>query len=259
MIQLMKSSFSWLIVGVAAIASAVASQTANAQSITFEQQRLNRTNMTNLGDAGFWFAQFDAAAPISGAAINNNDRNSLPSWVTINPTPDTTFASSATTKGGQPSWATLTLPDGEVGLSGAVVDANTANNSNNTIRQLDLGPGTPPRFRFYVVTDNTAGEHDPATRLRARGQSLDPPTFDISGPNAPGTLAANMNGSPDVYSWIYQGFGAGDFIKLQINSGNAAEPASIAGIMFDVIPEPSSAMMLLLGTALGLARQRRRG
>jgi hypothetical protein len=139
--------------------------------------------MTNLGTAGFWFAQFDAASPISGAAIDNNDRNSLPSWVTINPASDTTFAATATTKGGEASWATLTLPDGEVGLSGAVVDANTANNSNNSVRALELGPGTPSMFRFYVVTDNTAGQHDPMNRLRARGERAG--VFDISGPNAP--------------------------------------------------------------------------
>ena len=133
--------------------------------------------------------------PISGAAIDNNDRDSLPSWVTINPAPDTTFAATATTKGGDATWATLTLPDGEVGISGAVVDANTANNSNNTIRALALGPGTPSKFRFYVVTDNTAGQHDPASRLRARGERTG--VFDISGPNTPPGLAASMNGSPD--------------------------------------------------------------
>jgi hypothetical protein len=241
----------------AVAACLISVQIAQAQTIAFEQVRLNRTSMTNLGDAGFWFAQFDAASPISGAAIDNNDRDSLPSWVTINPAPDTTFASTATTKGGESSWATLTLPDGEVGLSGAVVDSNTANNSNNTIRALALGAGTPSKFRFYVVTDNTAGQHDPANRLRARGERTG--VFDISGPNAPPGLAGSMNGSPDVWSWIYTGFQAGDIIKLQLNSGNAAEQASIAGIMFDAVPEPSSALLLLLGAlGSGLAGVRRR-
>jgi hypothetical protein len=59
-----------------------------------------------------------------------------------------------------------------------------------------------------------------------------------------------MDGSPDVYTWLYDsgGFGsAGAFIKLQVNSGNSFEAASIAGFMFDRIPEPSSAVLLLLG------------
>jgi hypothetical protein len=152
----------------------------------------------------------------------------------------------------------LTLPDGEVGLSGAVVESNTANNSNNTIRALALGAGTPSKFRLYVVTDNTAGQHDPANRLRARGERTG--IFDISGPNAPAGLAGSFNGTPDVWSWIYDGFQSGDIIKLQLNSGNAAEPASIAGIMFDAVPEPSSAVLLLVAAfGSGFARLRRRG
>jgi hypothetical protein len=66
-----------------------------------------------------------------------------------------------------------------------------------------------------------------------------------------------MDGLPDVWSWAYSGFQAGDIIKLQLNSGVAGEAASIAGIMFDVIPEPSSALLLMLG-AVGCAFARRR-
>ncbi|HEX6961543.1 MAG TPA: PEP-CTERM sorting domain-containing protein, partial [Lacipirellula sp.] len=115
----------------------------------------------------------------------------------------------------------------------------------------------PSSFLFHVVTDNTSGEHDPAARLRARGER--PSVFDISGPNAPAGLGANMNGSPDVYTWRYDGFASGDIIKLQLNSGNAAEQASIAGIMFDPIPEPTS-VPLLAAAAIGVisaARRRR--
>ena len=122
----------------------------------------------NLGNAGFWFANFGASSPVSGAAIDSNAANSLPAWVTVNPAADTTFPSTATTKGGQSTWANLTLPNGTAGLSGAVVDSATANNSNNSIRALALGAGTPSSFFPHVVTDNTAGEHDPASRLRPR-------------------------------------------------------------------------------------------
>ena len=167
------------------------SATARAQTITFlgstTSSNYSNTGL-NIGTAGYWFANFGATVPVDGAAIDSNDRDSLPSWVgPINPTPDTTFSLTSTTSGGHTPWAFLTLPNGENGLSGALVDSNTANNSNNTIRQLDLGPGTPSQFLLHIVTDNTAGEHDPASRLRARAE--DPGVFDISGPNTPAGLA----------------------------------------------------------------------
>jgi len=236
---------------------------AQAQSVTFIGSTTSSDYSDaglDLGNEGFWFANFGATVPVTGAAIDSNDRDSLPSWASINPTPDTTFSGTATTSGGHTPWAFLTLPDGENGLSGAVVDSNTANNSNNTIRMLELGPGAPNRFYFHVVTDNTAGQHDPAGRLRARFEEAG--VFDVSGPNVPTGLAANMNGSPDVYTWLYDSRPSGSnnaFIKLQLNSGNALEAASISGIMFDRIPEPSSAALLLLGAlGSGCGRLRRR-
>jgi hypothetical protein len=255
-----KQALIWHLRSLAAVAVACSlGVAAEGQTITF----LSSTNGSdysdaglNLGNAGFWFANFNNRVAVSGAPIDANARNSLPSWVTIDPTPDTTFASTATTKGGQPNWATLTLPDGSSGLSGAVVDSGTDNNSNNTIRALALGAGTPSSFIFHVVTDNTAGEHDPAGRLRARGERSG--VFDISGPNAPTGLGTNMNGSPDVYTWRYEGFASGDIIKLQLNSGVAGEQASIAGIMFDPIPEPASGVLFAMAAAGMLSAARRR-
>jgi hypothetical protein len=126
---------------------------------------------------------------------------------------------------------------------------------------LQLGLGAPRRFYFHIVTDNTNGANDPAGRLRARFEKTG--TFDVSGPNAPTGLAGNMDGSPDVYTFLYDSgptLSPGAFIKVQLNSGNAAEPASIAGFMFDRIPEPSSAILLVLG-AVGYCStlRRRRG
>jgi hypothetical protein len=75
-----------------------------------------------------------------------------------------------------------------------------------------------------------------------------------------------MDGSPDVYTFLYDSgpfAPAGAFIKVQLNSGAGLpnpEFASIAGFMFDRIPEPSSALLLLLGV-VGCcgSRMRRRG
>jgi len=235
---------------------------AQAQSVTFQSSTTSSDysdSGLDIGNKGFWFANFDAPAPESGAAIDSNAVNSLPSWVTVNPTPDTTFSSTATTSGGQ-GWDTLTLPDGTTGESGAVVDSNTNANSNNTIRMLQLGLGAPRRFFFHVVTDNTNGQHDPAGRLRARFEKTG--IFDVSAVNTPPNLAANMDGSPDVYTWLYDSGpsgSAGAFIKLQLNSGNSFEFASISGFMFDRIPEPTSAVLLMLAAiGCGCGRLRRR-
>jgi hypothetical protein len=244
-----------LVIGLAALAQ--------AQSVTFIGSTTSSDysdSGLDLGNQGFWFANFGATIPQTGQAINANEASSLPSWLTVNPTPDTTFASTATTSGGHTPWAFLTLPDGTNGLSGAVVDSNTANNSNNTVRMLELGPGAPRKFYLHIVTDNTAGQHDPAGRLRARYEKSG--DFDVSAVNVPPGLAANMNSAPDVYTWLYDIGGgnlpAGAFIKLQINSGVAGENASISGFMIDNVPEPSSALLLILGAgACGFARRRR--
>ena len=103
--------------------------------------------------------------------------------------------------------------------------------------------------------DNTNGEHNPDSRLRARGQGF-VPAFDISGPNDP--PPSTYNGTADVYTFRYTGFKDGDIIKLQLNSGNAANRAGFAGLMFDVVPEPSSMLLLALGACGLLGRARRR-
>jgi hypothetical protein len=263
MMRLPERSLFWGALSVALVIGLAAS--AQAQSVTFQGSTTGSDYSDaglDLGNLGFWFANFDATTPQDGQAINANEASSLPSWISVNPTPDTTFAASVTTSGGHTPWAFLTLPDGTNGLSGAAVDANTANNSNNSIRMLQLGPGAPRKFLLHVVTDNTAGEHDPASRLRARYEKTG--TFDVSAVNTPPGLGTNMNGSPDVYTWLYDIGGAnlpaGAFIKLQLNSGNAGEQASIAGFMIDNVPEPSSALLLILGAiGCGSARLRRRG
>jgi hypothetical protein len=234
--------------------------TARAQSITFigstTSSNYSNTGL-NIGTAGYWFANFAATTPVDGAASDSNDREALPIWVApINGAPDTTFPATATSSGGHTTWAFLTLPNGVNGLSGALVDSASTNNSNNSIRQLELGPGTPSQFYFHIVTDNTAGQHDPANRLRARAEETG--VFDVSGPNTPAGLAANMNGTPDVYTFLYSGMTDNSFIKLQLNSGVAGESASIAGFMFDLVPEPSSALLMLVGAVTWAARRRQR-
>jgi hypothetical protein len=269
--RLMQRKFSFLVVCAWAVCL-LSAPTAWTQTITHIGTTTNFTDFSptglNLGTAGFWFAQFNASAPTTNALIDDNDVDSYPSWVLPDynkantNTPGYSFCTGGSgdcySEGGDTSWNTFKLPNGVTGLSGSVVDPSSANNSNNTIRSLLLGPGTPNDFLLHIVVDNTNMMHNPDARLRARGQGLgpNPPAFDISGPNDP--PPSTYNGVADVYTFRYTGFADGTFIKLQLNSGNAANRAGFAGLMFDVVPEPTSALLLLLGCGgLGLARRRR--
>jgi hypothetical protein len=233
-----------------------AAKTISFVGVQFDQTDYRSTGL-NIGKAGFWFPQFDAPTPVSGRPTDENDRNSLPSWAPINFTtnffdPTRTFSldnGGVKSEGGDPTWNTLKLPDGTLGLSGSVVDPQTVNNSNNTINKIVLTPGVagdplPQTFLLHIVVDNTNHEHDPVNRLRARGEG--PAQPDVSVTLNPGPAA--FNGIADVYTFRYSGWEADDFIKLQLNGAAAPSTgAGFAGLMFDVVPEPSSAGLALLG------------
>jgi hypothetical protein len=246
-----------------------AAKTIEFVGVRFDQTDFSSTGL-NIGQAGFWFPQFDAPNPVSGRPTDENDRNSLPSWAPINFTtnpfdPTRTFSldnGGVKSEGGDPTWNTLKLPDGEVGLSGSVVDPQTVNNSNNTINKIVLTPGVavdrlPQMFLLHIVVDNTNHEHDPVNRLRPRGEGPSQP--DVGVTISPGPAA--FNGVADVYTFRYSGWEADDFIKLQLNGAAApATGAGFAGLMFDVVPEPSSAGLALLGAMAACSSSRcRRG
>jgi hypothetical protein len=223
-------------------------QVGDAASITYMGVIYDRPDLAqlNVGNAGYWFPQLDAGSPVEGRPTGENPRDALPSWAgPLNHAiiGDPNFATRtfsqdgpARSKGGQPTWSTLKLPNGEIGLSGAIVDPHTIGNSNNTINRIQLNAGVPSTFYFHILTDNTDQQHDPTNRLRARGDdsgaNIDPTTFP-----APGS--AGFNGIPDVYTFRYDGFAGGDFIKLQLNGAAApAQGASFGGFLFDVTFEP---------------------
>jgi hypothetical protein len=233
----------------ATLVMAIAAQAAEAASITYLGVIYDRTDLArlNIGNAGYWFPQFDAANPVEGRPTGENVRDSLPSWAgPLNHATsifDPNFATRtfsqdgpARSKGGQPAWNTLKIPNGEIGLSGAIVDPHTAGNSNNTINRIQLNAGVPSTFYFHVVTDSTALEHDPTNRLRARGNAGG---LDVEANTYPQTAQLAFNGIADVYTFRYDGFAGGDFIKMQLN-GNPppAEGASFGGFLFDTTFEP---------------------
>ncbi len=272
--------FGCVAIGFAMLALLVGAQFVQAapHSLSFVGQTVDQTDFQALGfgQAGYYFAQFGARTPVTEKAPQDNMRFALPSWASIQfdiTQSDRSFSGDAGyfsgdvndpldtmapfgdplvfgvySKGGQPSWDILTLPNGEQGLSGSLVDLNTANNSNNSVNRISLGPGVPPSFLLRIVLDNTNQEHDSAGRLNPRGASDADLSVDV-GVNLTGLT---FNGTTDIYTFRYDNFTADDFIKIRFNSGKVGEAAGFAGIMFDVIPEPSSVVMamVMLGSFL---------
>jgi hypothetical protein len=213
------------------------------------------TDVTNfqaagMGTLGYWFAQFNASGARSQKPTYENQRNGLLSWQgplnhatsIFDPAYATrSFSQDGPTrsKGGWSEWNTFRLPNGEVGLSGVLLDPYAAANTSQTINRIKLNSGTPSSFLFRIVVDNTAGKHNAINRIRARGDdngtNIDPNTFPV-----PGT--AGFNGIADVYTFRYNGFGNGDFIKVQFNgmpggtNNGGSGGASFAGFMFDPAP-----------------------
>lgn len=253
------------ILALVALGMTISGAALHAETITYVGVTTDQTNYSstglNIGTAGYWFANFAASSPVTGAAVNSNDRNAAPAWTKFDFTtgsPTLTFGATDTSEGGKASWNTLTLPNGETGLSGSILDSNTVNNSNTTISEILLRGTVPSSFLLGIVVDNTNHEHDPINRIRARGQTaanvgIDPATFP-----APGV--GGFNGIADVYTFRYDGFVAGDFIKLQLSgAGSPSTGAGIAGLTFDVVPEPASAVLFGLGLAgltAGFVRRR---
>ncbi len=212
----------------------------------------------NLGKDGYLFFNFDASTDSGNDPVGDDRADTLPSWIGVEYDPIFAAYSFGTdpgqetySRGGVTTWASITLPDGIApGLSGALVDPAADDNSDSAIYNLAILPGAPSSFWMHVVTDNTNLEHDSAGRIKAKDN--------VSGEEAR-LNNLTFNGIPDVYSFLFKGVTAGDVLQVQLNSGVAGEDPSIAGIMFDVVPEPTSAALLLLGGVfLGLADRRRR-
>ena len=268
-----------------AISLAATAQAQNNLAASPALNLIDTTDFSVLGpNTGYWFANFGNPVAVTGAPTNSFEASNLPFWIHLDADPAHTgmddtgviadgtgytgysFEDVSDSTGGQPGWNVLTLPDGTTGLSGAAVDAdNPPNNVDNWIKMRFL-PGAPSTATMWVVTDNwgtAAVEADPLKRLRVRTKDLDAGFNDIGDfdqvDSIPGEPLPN-NGIADAYAFTLTNIIPGDGLVVRISSADDGQShGSIAGLMFRV-PEPSSAVMLLLGAvACGFARLRRRG
>ena len=144
----MRRNFSWMAADLAVLIAICLVSVASAQhTITFLGKTTDQTDYSptgmNVGTAGFWFAQFNASSFVTNQLVDNNHVNQFPSWILPNFNKADTTANTGYSfclggsgdcysEGGDTNWNTLKLPNGVTGLSGALVDPSSANNSSGT-------------------------------------------------------------------------------------------------------------------------------
>ena len=232
----------WIALCMLVVACLIMTQAAQAaRSITFLGKSSNVNDFETLGwgSVAYYFPQFDGDDHVGPEWGDDNMRYDRPGWIDFdwdwydsdyvfsldagivswNP-----FIVGVYSKGGEGNWDnSWVLPTGETGRSGCVVDEAAANNSNNTVNEIHLGGATPDSFILRIVTDNTDNEHDPASRIQARGEDVDCEATGLS-----------FDGNTDVYSFRYDDFQDDDKIKIRLNSGDSSMDGGFGGLMFDL-------------------------
>jgi hypothetical protein len=247
--------------------------------ITAFSSNIDQTNYgptgLNIGQDGFWFANFGAGSAQTLQPVNTNSASSLPSWVSVDYTKGATtygFAnagSSATANygtvgvaysdGGQTGYNNLTLPNGASGLSGQLVDTQnaTSTSSDTILSRWFFQPGAPSQEYISIVLDNAgtaAPPNGPTNDVRLRVSNVD-----HTGTTVQATFDNLVsNGKADVYTFLLTGIdttsganGPGYFSVQLRTAGNALGTADIglAGVIFTPVPEPSSIALVTLAIA----------
>lgn len=232
------ASISLVLAGWPAVASAGEEETITYLGVTRDQTDFAALG---LGDAGYWFPQLDADEPVGERPTGENDRTERPSWTSdMHHFPQDpnfflrTFSQDGPTRsaGGRPEWNTFVLPDGDASLSGAIVDPHAEDNSNNTVNRIQLDGNVPDAFYFHIVVDNTDGAHN-AGLICARGNNDREDDDPVEADTCPAGDELRFNGVADVYTFRYDNFDSGDYLKLRLSAESGTGGPSIGGWMFD--------------------------
>jgi hypothetical protein len=264
--------------------SSQTAQAVNTISWEAANSLVDTTNYNGLAPY-FWFANFNNTTAVTGAPMDDHEARNLPSWLHLETRPgcigmadDCTTADStnrtgfsftesppngSTSIGGQTLFNMLTLPDGSSGISGEAVDSVSGVVGTSSMLAIRVLDGAPSSIRMWVVTDNGTGPnyHDQIRmRVNLRDNTVGPPDWDDSGdmdqveaeamPSGQriGNTPEGHNGIADAWAFRLDGVNLHDIITVRPTAlgGIPGDLSGFAGIMIQVIPEPSSAMLLLL-------------
>lgn len=227
------------------VPSFLCSQACLAATITFLGVQRDVTDFSSVGSRGFWFPGFACSSYEFGMGTNFSEYDRMQPWTgplkhisrwELKEYVNRSFSMDGpcSTICGDINYNIIQLPDGTIGSSGVIVDPAADENSNNSVNRIMLNDGTPDSFVLSIVVDNCNKEHSPVNVIKARGEHLGQPVEPDIAPE-PGIDA--FNGVADLYAFRYDGFVAGDHIKIKFNgqAGNVQNGggASFGGITFD--------------------------
>jgi hypothetical protein len=261
------------------------------------RSKIDTTNYASLPATYYWFANFQTGAltPVTGAGMDSNEARNLPSWIHLETRPackgfaddcttadativsgysftETGLGGGSSSTGGQAGFNDLTLPDSTFGRSGQAVDTGSGVGTTTSMAALRILAGAPESFRMWVVVDNGVDPNfNSQARLRVNlRDTTGPPGFGdasaaVEAEALPGGFRlitagsdprAN-NGVADAWSFKLSGVNLHDRINIRPSSAGG-DFGAFAGIMIQVVPEPSSVMLLMLGAVGTLISMRRR-
>jgi hypothetical protein len=185
---------------------------------------------SNLGNFGYWFANFNRTGGVNDAAPTENAIDAKPAYVSI------AFGSGVDSAGGWGNYADLTLPNGTVGNSGALEINNpgapdrTAG-SQHEYMTLTFGAGSPNSLSLGVVADNSDGLQFSNSAILVNNVSTGPLTNNLM---------------TDVHTFRLTNIVPGDTVRIDGRVSTANTVAHLGGFLIDQIPEPTTAILLVM-------------